>query len=193
MMKIYEIFRKTKETYICLQINLHGNGFCIINFYLYFLKHMLEQFILNSFINLNIILISDLFVDSHHLIEDLGISIGLIINFSLINKNNINRYGFSYIPLDESLSRVVLDFSGRSYLKYDLFFLKSYLGFLSIDLFYDFFFSLVSNSFITIHIINLYGFNIHHKIESVFKSFGFSFRNALIFKLGFNSTKGFLY
>lgn len=191
-MKIYEIFRKTKETYICLQINLDGNSYFIINFYLYFLKHMLEQFILNSGINLNIILISDLYIDSHHLIEDLGISLGLAINLSLINKNNINRYGFSYIPLDESLSRVVLDFCGRSYLKYDLFFFKSYLGFLDTELFYDFFFSLTNNSFITIHVINLYGYNIHHKIESIFKSLGVSFKNALIFKLGLNSTKGFL-
>lgn len=191
-MKIYEIFRKTRETYICLQINLSGNSTYVINFYLYFLKHMLEQFILNSSIDLNIILISDLYIDSHHLIEDLGISIGLVINYSLINKININRYGFSYIPLDESLSRVILDFSGRSYLKYDLFFFKSYLGFLDIDLFYDFFLSLINNSFITLHIINLYGSNIHHKIETVFKSFGVSFKSALIFKIGFNSTKGFL-
>lgn len=191
-MKIYEIFRKTKETYIFLQININGNSFFIINFYLYFLKHMLEQFILNSFINLNIILISDLYIDTHHLIEDLGITLGLSINLSLLNKNNINRYGFSYVPLDESLSRVVLDFCGRSYLKYDIFFYNNYIGFFDLELFYDFFFSLSCNSFINFHIINLYGFNSHHKIESIFKSLGISFKNALMFKLGLNSSKGFL-
>lgn len=191
-MKIYEIFRKTKETYICLQVNLSGNSNFIINIYLYFLKHMLEQFIINSFINLNIILISDLYIDSHHLIEDLGIILGISINFSLLNKNNINRYGFSYVPLDESLSRVVLDFCGRSYLKYDIFLYKSYLGFFDVDLFYDFFFSFSYNSLINFHIINLYGYNTHHKIESIFKSLGISFKNALTFKMGFNSSKGFL-
>lgn len=192
-MRIYEYFRKTKETYICIKINLDGKGLYIINIINFFFKHMLVNFLLNSSFNLYILSISDTYIDFHHFLEDLGIILGISLRFSSLNKYNINRYGFSYVPLDESLSRVVIDYCGRSYLKYDIFSKKIYLGDLDIDLFYDFFLSFCLNSGITIHIINLYGCNIHHKIESIFKSFGISLKYALNFKLGINSTKGLLF
>ncbi|ASS47013.1 Imidazoleglycerol-phosphate dehydratase [Candidatus Nasuia deltocephalinicola] len=192
-MRIYEIFRKTKETYICIKINLDGSCLFNINIINFFLKHMLNHFVINSSFDLYILSSSDTYIDLHHFMEDIGIILGICIKYSVFNKNNINRYGFSYVPLDESLSRVVLDFSGRSYLKYDLFSNKIYLGNLEIDLFYDFFLSFSLNSGITLHIINLYGYNIHHKIESIFKSFGISLKNSLIFKIGLNSSKGYLF
>jgi len=193
--RIYEIFRKTKESYICCKINLDGTGIYknSININLFFLKHMIEQIILNSCINFFIISIGDIFLDTHHLVEDIGIITGKVFKFSLINKNNINRYSFIYLPLDETLTRVVIDISGRCYLKFNIFFNKIYINNFDIDLFYDFLISFVTNFNINLHINNIYGENIHHKIESIFKALGKCLKYSLLEKYNKNSSKGFIY
>lgn len=194
-MRIYEIFRKTNETYICAQINLDGLGLYKININILFLKHMLEQLIINSCINCNIISTGDISIDYHHTVEDLGVVMGQMFKFSIGNKKGISRYGYSYVPLDESLSRVIIDFCGRSYLKYNLIYSRLYIGNFDIDLFYDFFLAFSNNSHITLHIDNLYGENIHHKIETIFKSLGSSIKIAIKLNnfLIINSTKGILF
>lgn len=193
MLFLYEYFRKTYETYICSQY-LYENFkfFNFININIFYLKHMIEQIALNSKINININYIGDLKIDYHHSVEDLGIVMGRLfkyfIKYDLMNK--LNRYSFSYVPLDESLSRTVIDISGRSYLSYNLFYYNLYIKNFNINLFYDFFLSFTNNSNITIYIDNIIGFNIHHIFESIFKSFGKTIKGSLLISDNINTSKG---
>jgi len=192
--RIYEIFRKTKETYICCKVNLDGLGFNKLYINIFFFKHMLEQFVINSLTNLYLLCIGDIFLDTHHILEDLGIILGKIFYFSLYNKNIINRYAFFYLPLDESLTRIVLDICGRSYLKLNIFYNKIYINNFDVDVIYDFLISFVFNFKICLHISNIYGYNIHHKIESIFKSLGKCLKISLFNNYNLkNSSKGFLF
>ncbi|WP_259286251.1 imidazoleglycerol-phosphate dehydratase [Candidatus Nasuia deltocephalinicola] len=194
---IYEIFRKTNETFICCQINFRNkkNNKNFININSYYFKHLLDHFSINSEINLNINLLGDLYIDEHHIIEDLGITLGRCVKYfiPLKFKNYINRYGFYYIPLDESLSRVVTDFSGRSYLSYNIYYNNFYIKNFNVNLIYDFFLSFSNNSFITIYIDNIIGYNTHHIFETVFKAFGKSLKESLILNNNINSTKKLLF
>ncbi|BEH03964.1 imidazoleglycerol-phosphate dehydratase [Candidatus Nasuia deltocephalinicola] len=197
-MYLYEFFRKTLETYICSQIYLNYEIILkknIINIDISYLKHMIDQFLLNSWINLNLNSIGDLEIDYHHMVEDLGISIGKIFNFFLPKNKKfyLNRYGSSYVPLDESLSRVVLDICGRSYLSYNVFYYNMYIKNFNINLFYDFFLSFTNNSLITIYIDNIIGFNIHHIFETIFKSFGLSLRISLKLNRNINTSKKIIF
>ncbi|ALP70070.1 Imidazoleglycerol-phosphate dehydratase [Candidatus Nasuia deltocephalinicola] len=194
---IYEYFRKTKETYISLQYffksinNIKNN----INMDLLYLKHMIDQISINSLIKININFIGDIKLDYHHSVEDIGIIMGKLFKYfiNIYYKNKLNRYGFYYVPLDDSLSRTVIDISGRSYLSYNLFYYNLYISNFNINLFYDFFLSFSNNSNITIYIDNLIGFNIHHIFESIFKSFGRSIKIALSLKKNKNTTKGIIF
>ncbi|XXS36677.1 MAG: imidazoleglycerol-phosphate dehydratase [Candidatus Nasuia deltocephalinicola] len=194
----YEIFRKTHETYICSQM-CFGEGVKSltnnININILYLKHMIEQMSLNCILKLNINLIGDINIDYHHSVEDVGILLGKLFKY-FINKNKkiyINRYGFYYVPLDDSLSRVVLDFSGRSYLSYNVFYYNLYIKNFNVNLFYDFFLSFSSNSNINLYIDNLIGFNTHHIFESIFKSLGRSLKKALNLKGFLNSSKKIIF
>ncbi|AGS33161.1 imidazoleglycerol-phosphate dehydratase [Candidatus Nasuia deltocephalinicola str. NAS-ALF] len=194
---IYEYFRKTKETYISLQYffknidNIKNN----INIDLLYLRHMIDQISINSLIKINMNFIGDIKLDYHHSVEDIGIIMGKLFKYfiNIYYKNRINRYGFYYVPLDDSLSRTVIDISGRSYLSYNLFYYNLYISNFNINLFYDFFLSLSNNSNITLYIDNLVGFNIHHIFESIFKSFGRSMKIALSLKKNKNTTKGIIF
>ncbi len=194
---IYEIFRKTNETFICCQLNFKNikNNKNFININLYYLKHLLDHFSVNSQINLNVNLLGDEHIDEHHNVEDLGIIIGKILKYFIPvkYKNYINRYGFYYIPLDESLSRVVIDISGRSYLSYNVYYNNFYIKNFNINLIYDFFLSFSNNSYITIYIDNLIGYNIHHIFETIFKALGKSFKKGLTLNYNINSTKKLLF
>lgn len=194
---IYEFFRRTRETYICLQINFknYKNKKNILNIDLTYLKHMLEQILINSLINMKIWFIGDIKIDYHHSVEDLGISIGKIIKYFIPSekKNYLNRYGFSYVPLDDALSRVVVDISGRSYLSYNIFYYNLYIKNFNVNLFYDFFVALIKNSNITVYIDNLIGFNTHHIFESIFKALGRAFFEALNERGFENSSKGIIF
>lgn len=194
---IYEYFRKTKETYISSHYffkninNIKNN----INIDLLYLRHMIDQISINSLIKININFIGDIKLDYHHSVEDIGITMGKVFKYfiNIYYKNMLNRYGFYYVPLDDSLSRTVIDISGRSYLSYNLFYYNLYINNFNINLFYDFFLSFSNNSNITLYIDNLIGFNIHHIFESIFKSFGRSIKIALSLKKNKNTTKGIIF
>lgn len=195
---IYEFFRKTYETYSCVQINFKNKKYVKnnINIDIYYFKHMLEQIFINSHINININCIGDIKIEYHHTVEDVGILLGKVLKYFIPfeKKIYINRYGFYYIPLDDSLSRTVLDICGRSYLNYNVFYYNLYIKNFNVNLFYDFFLALTNNSNITLYIDNIVGFNTHHIFETIFKSFGKSLKKALKFNdlLFLNSSKGLI-
>ena len=161
-----------------------------------FLDHMLDQIGRHGMIDLSIKAKGDLHIDDHHTIEDIGITLGEALNEAVGDKKGIRRYGHAYIPLDEALSRVVLDFSGRPGLFMQADFVKEEVGNIDVNMFEHFFQSLSNHAFITLHIENLYGENAHHQIETIFKAFGRALRMALEIdpKQGDNipSTKGAL-
>ncbi len=197
-MRITEISRKTKETNVYLKLNLDGTGICDSNTGIPFLDHMLEQVALHGLINLSIAASGDLEIDLHHTVEDVGISFGKALKELTKEKKGLNRYGYSYVPLDESLSRVVIDLSGRPNLQYHAFFSCPHIGNFSIELIREFFQGLVNHADITLHIDNLRGFNAHHQCETIFKSFGRSLKMAVKFDTNSQrnnllpSTKGIL-
>ena len=173
------IERKTSETEVTVEINLDGQGKTELDTGLPFLEHMLEQIGRHGMIDLKVIAKGDLHIDNHHTIEDIGISLGEACLKAVGDKEGINRYGFSYVPLDEALSRVVLDFSGRPGLFMNVNFVKDEVGGIEVNMFEHFFQSFCNHSFITLHIDNFYGENTHHQIETIFKAFGRSLRMAL--------------
>ncbi len=194
---IYEIFRKTNETFIFCQINFKNlkNKKSFINIDSSYLKHLLDHFSINSQININLNLLGDKNIDEHHTVEDLGIIIGKTLKYfiPIKQKNYINRYGFYYVPLDESLSRIVLDISGRPYLSYNVYYNNFYIKNFNVNLIYDFFLAFSNNFCITIYIDNLIGYNAHHIFETIFKSLGKSLKNSLIINDNINSTKKLLF
>jgi imidazoleglycerol-phosphate dehydratase len=171
--------RDTSETQIAIDLNLDGTGQTELDTGLPFLDHMLDQIGRHGMIDLSIKAKGDLHIDDHHTIEDIGITLGEALNEAVGDKKGIRRYGHAYIPLDEALSRVVLDFSGRPGLFMQADFVKEEVGNIDVNMFEHFFQSLSNHAFITLHIENLYGENAHHQIETIFKAFGRALRMAL--------------
>lgn len=170
--------RNTNETQIKVNVNLDGTGIFKIESGLPFLEHMLEQVARHGLIDLDVVANGDLEIDAHHTVEDLGITLGQAIDKAL-DKTGIRRYGHAYVPLDEALSRVVIDFSGRPGLEYNIPFSRGTVGDFDVDLFFEFFQGFVNHANVTLHIDNLKGNNAHHQIETVFKAFGRAVRMAI--------------
>ena len=177
-MRKAEIERNTSETEISLKLNLDGSGKTSFSTGLPFLEHMLDQIGRHGLIDLEIKAKGDLHIDDHHTVEDIGITLGKALAEAVGDKSGIRRYGYSYIPLDEALSRVVLDFSGRPGLFMKVNFVKDTVGDMDVDLFQHFFQSLCNHAFVTLHIENFTGDNTHHQIETIFKAFGRALRMA---------------
>jgi imidazoleglycerol-phosphate dehydratase len=170
--------RNTNETRIKVSVNLDGSGKFKIQSGLPFLEHMLEQVARHGLIDMDIVADGDLQIDAHHTVEDLGITLGQAVDKAL-SKTGIRRYGHAYVPLDEALSRVVIDFSGRPGLEYNIPFKRSTVGDFDVDLFFEFFQGFVNHAKVSLHIDNMRGNNAHHQIETVFKAFGRAVRMAI--------------
>lgn len=173
------IERNTTETQIKASINLDGTGKAQFDTGMPFLDHMMDQIARHGLIDLHIVCRGDNHIDDHHSVEDIGITLGQAFAKAVGDKKGITRYGHSYVPLDEALSRVVIDFSGRPGLEYNLPFTRGSVGGFDVDLFYEFFQGFVNHAWVTLHIDNLKGHNSHHQIETVFKAFGRALRMAL--------------
>lgn len=170
--------RNTAETQICVSINLDGDGKGNIDTGVPFLDHMLDQIKRHGLFDLDIKCVGDTHIDDHHSVEDTGITLGQAFFQALGDKKGIRRYGHFYAPLDESLSRAVVDISGRPGLHMDIPFTRSHIGSFDVDLFSEFFFGFVNHAWITVHLDNLKGVNSHHQIESTFKAFARALRMA---------------
>ncbi|STZ76651.1 imidazoleglycerol-phosphate dehydratase HisB [Bergeriella denitrificans] len=175
------VSRHTSETQITVSLNLDGTGKARFDTGVPFLEHMLDQIARHGLINLDITCKGDLHIDDHHTVEDIGITLGQALKQALGDKTGIRRYGHAYVPLDEALSRVVLDLSGRPGLEYNIEFTRALIGRFDVDLFSEFFHGLVNHSMMTLHIDNLRGKNAHHQAETVFKAFGRALRMAVEF------------
>ena len=173
------IARNTLETQIQISINLDGQGQFKSQTGVAFLDHMMEQIARHGLIDLAIEAKGDLHIDAHHTVEDIGITIGQAIKEALGDKKGIIRYGHAYVPLDEALSRVALDLSGRPGLEFDVVFKRDKIGEFDVDLFYEFFQGMVNHAGITLHIDSLKGRNAHHIAETIFKAFGRALRMAV--------------
>ncbi|MYA15616.1 MAG: imidazoleglycerol-phosphate dehydratase HisB [Gammaproteobacteria bacterium] len=171
--------RKTLETRIEVTLNLDGAGSADISTGLPFFGHMLDQVARHGRIDLRIAARGDLEVDAHHTVEDVGITFGQTIAEAVGDKRGIFRYGHAYVPLDEALSRVVVDFSGRPGLEYDVAFSRARVGDFDVDLLHEFFQGFVNHAQVTLHVDNLKGTNAHHQAETIFKAFGRALRMAL--------------
>lgn len=171
--------RDTLETKIAIDINLDGSGVGEFATGVPFLEHMLDQIARHGLIDIKINARGDTHIDDHHTVEDIGITLGQAFAKAVGDKKGIRRYGHAYVPLDESLSRVVIDFSGRPLLEYRVQFPRARIGNFDVDLFYEFFQGFVNHAQVTLHIDNLEGFNAHHIAETVFKAFGRALRMAL--------------
>ena len=173
-----KVERNTNETQISVAINLDGSGKLHCETGLPFLDHMLDQIARHGLIDIEVIANGDLEIDAHHTVEDIGITLGQAFSKAL-DKTGIRRYGHAYVPLDEALSRVVIDFSGRPGLEYHVQFVKGTVGNFDVDLFHEFFQGFVNHALATLHIDNLRGKNAHHQIETIFKAFGRAVRMAI--------------
>lgn len=178
-MRTAEVSRDTQETKIRVAINLDGTGKQDINTGVPFLDHMLDQIARHGLIDLEVYCDGDTHIDDHHTVEDVGITLGQAFAKAVGDKKGIVRYGHSYVPLDEALSRVVIDFSGRPGLYYHIPFTRALIGRFDVDLFQEFFQGFVNHAAVTLHIDNLKGINSHHQAETVFKAFGRALRMAL--------------
>lgn len=174
-----EVTRNTAETEITVRINLDGTGVSRLHTGIGFLDHMLNQIARHGMIDLDIDAEGDLHIDSHHTVEDVGITLGQAVYQAIGDKNGIRRYGCAYVPLDEALSRVVIDFSGRPGLVMDVAFTSSMIGTFDCQLVHEFFQGFVNHAFVTLHIDNLKGANAHHQVETVFKAFALALRCAV--------------
>ncbi len=177
--RVADISRDTLETQIQVSINLDGTGQRAFDTGLPFLEHMLDQIARHGLIDLQVKANGDLEIDAHHTVEDIGITLGQAIAKAVGEKKGITRYGHSYVPLDEALSRVVIDFSGRPELEFHVGFKRAQVGGFDVDLFHEFFQGLVNHANISLHIDCLRGENAHHQVETVFKAFGRALRMAL--------------
>jgi|TARA_B100000767_G_scaffold274951_1_gene309737 imidazoleglycerol-phosphate dehydratase len=174
-----KITRDTSETQIVLSINLDGSGDSHFATGLPFFDHMLTQISRHGMIDIHIEATGDLEVDAHHMVEDVGIVLGQALNEAIGDKSGITRYGHAYVPLDEALSRVVIDLSGRPGLHYGVEYTRARVGGFDIDLLREFFQGLVNHSMMTVHLDNLKGVNAHHQAETLFKAFGRALRMAV--------------
>ena len=171
--------RKTKETDITLSLNLDGTGNSKLNAGLPFLEHMLDQTTRYSSTDLELVAKGDLHIDAHHTVEDIGITLGSAFDRALGDKKGIQRFGYAYIPLDESLSRVVVDFSGRPGLIYNVSYPRARVGDFDIELLSEFFQGFSNHAKATVHIDNIRGKNAHHIAETIFKAFGKAIKMAI--------------
>ncbi|MDD5271792.1 MAG: imidazoleglycerol-phosphate dehydratase HisB [Methylovulum sp.] len=171
--------RDTLETQIKITVNLDGTGKASFTTGVPFLDHMLDQIARHGLIDMDIVAHGDLQIDAHHTVEDVGITLGQAVAKALGDKKGIYRYGHAYIPLDEALSRVVVDFSGRPGLFYNVTFTRGMIGSFDVDLFREFFQGFVNHAGVTLHIDNLKGVNAHHIAETIFKAMGRALRMAM--------------
>ena len=177
--RIATVTRNTNESEITLTVNLDGTGMGSYDTLIPFLNHMLDQIARHGLINLDVKAKGDTDVDDHHTVEDMGITLGMAITEAIGDKKGIARYGHAYVPLDEALSRVVMDFSGRPGLIMNADFVRHKVGDFDVDLTREFFQGFVNHALITLHIDNLRGSNAHHQVETIFKAFGRAFRMAV--------------
>lgn len=173
------IRRDTNETRIEVTLNLDGAGKSEFDTGVPFLEHMMDQIARHCMIDLSVKAKGDTEIDDHHTVEDIGISIGMAMKEALGDKKGIRRYGHAYVPLDEALSRVVLDFSGRPGIEFNADFTRSHVGEFDVDLFHEFFQGMVNHALITLHVDNIRGHNSHHIAETIFKAFGRALRMAI--------------
>lgn len=174
-----EVTRNTAETRITVKVNLDGTGQSRLSTGIGFFDHMLDQIARHGLIDLDIQAEGDLHIDGHHTVEDVGITLGQAVHKAVGDKKGLRRYGHAYVPLDEALSRVVVDFSGRPGLVMDVPFKSGAIGAFDTQLTHEFFQGFVNHAFVTLHIDNLKGENAHHQAESVFKAFARALRDAL--------------
>ena len=175
------VTRNTLETRIQVSLNLDGTGQGVFETGLPFLDHMLDQVARHGLVDLEVRADGDLHIDAHHTVEDIGIALGQAFARAWGDKKGVRRYGHAYVPLDEALSRVVVDLSGRPGLEMHVDFARARIGEFDVDLFYEFFQGLVNHGMITLHIDNLRGRNAHHQAETIFKAFGRALRMAVEF------------
>lgn len=173
------VTRNTLESQITIAINLDGTGCANLETPVPFLNHMLDQIARHGLIDLDIQATGDTHIDDHHTVEDIGITLGMAMAEAIGDKKGISRYGHAYVPLDESLSRVVLDFSGRPGLFMQADFVRGRVGDFDVDLTREFFQGFVNHGLVTLHIDNLRGANAHHQVETIFKAFGRALRMAV--------------
>ena len=178
-MRQAEVTRNTLETQISVSINLDGTGASQLNSGLGFLDHMIDQIARHGLFDVTVAAKGDLHIDAHHTVEDIGITLGQAFAKAIGDKKGINRYGHAYVPLDEALSRVVLDLSGRPGLEFNCQFTRAAIGEFDVDLIHEFFQGFVNHANVTLHIDNLKGHNSHHQAETIFKAFGRALRMAV--------------
>lgn len=174
-----QVTRNTSETQIEVQLNLDGTGVGQLNTGVPFLDHMLDQIVRHGLVDLSVTAHGDTHIDDHHTVEDIGIALGQAFAKAVGDKRGMVRYGHAYVPLDEALSRVVIDFSGRPGLLLNAEFTRARVGTFDVDLVSEFFHGFVNHAAVTLHIDNLRGANAHHQIETIFKAFGRALRMAV--------------
>ena len=177
--RIAEVNRNTKETQIRVRVNLDGTGEAKLATGIGFFDHMLDQIARHGLIDLEIEAQGDLHIDGHHTVEDVGITLGMAVAQAVGDKKGLTRYGHSYVPLDEALSRVVIDFSGRPGIEMDVAFKSGMIGAFDTQLAFEFFQGFANHALVTLHIDNLKGHNAHHQCETIFKAFGRALRMAM--------------
>ncbi|MBK1703241.1 imidazoleglycerol-phosphate dehydratase [Halochromatium glycolicum] len=177
--RVAEIERNTLETQILVRLDLDGTGRSRLETGVPFLEHMLDQIARHGLIDLEVQATGDLQIDAHHTVEDIGITLGQALTAALGDKAGIRRYGHAYVPLDEALSRVVIDLSGRPMLTYQVAFTRAWIGGFDVDLLREFFQGLVNHAAMTLHLDTLRGLNAHHQAETLFKAFGRALRMAV--------------
>ena len=177
-MRVAEVTRKTKETQIRVKVDLDGSGVASFATGVPFLDHMMDQIARHGLIDMEVEAAGDLHIDAHHTVEDIGITFGLAVAKAIGDKKGIRRYGHAYVPLDEALSRVVIDFSGRPGIEFHVDFKRAMIGAFDVDLTHEFFQGFVNHALVTLHVDNLRGENAHHQCETVFKAFGRALRMA---------------
>lgn len=173
------VTRNTLESQITISVNLDGTGKANLETPVPFLNHMLDQIARHGLVDLDIKATGDIEIDDHHTVEDIGITLGMAIAKAVGDKKGLTRYGHAYVPLDEALSRVVMDFSGRPGLIMNVDFVRSHVGTFDVDLTSEFFNGFVNHGLVTLHIDNLRGANAHHQVETIFKAFGRALRVAV--------------
>jgi imidazoleglycerol-phosphate dehydratase len=174
-----EIVRNTNETQIRVAVDLDGSGKSQLSTGIGFFDHMLDQLARHALLDLTIEAVGDLHIDGHHTVEDVGITLGQAVAKAIGDKKGIRRYGHAYVPLDEALSRVVIDFSGRPGLEWHVPFTRAMIGTFDVDLAHEFFQGFVNHALVTLHVDNLRGDNAHHQCETVFKAFARALRMAV--------------
>ncbi|KAB2313951.1 imidazoleglycerol-phosphate dehydratase HisB [Betaproteobacteria bacterium SCN2] len=178
-MRSAEVSRNTLETRIAVRLNLDGTGKATLNTGVPFFDHMLDQIARHGLIDLDIQAEGDLHIDAHHTVEDVGITLGQAFAKAVGDKKGIRRYGHAYVPLDEALSRVVVDLSGRPGLEYHVDYTRARIGEFDVDLLLEFFRGFINHAAVTLHVDNLRGINAHHQAETIFKAFGRALRMAV--------------